>query len=161
VDVLTWEMGNARYQPLVDRYILDGAEVPPSELCRCWRENTQANLLGDTPRLVDLLKTIRDANRAAGAGRRLRVLLIDPPVDWTFIRECGCVRRSLFDRDPRCARVVEEEVYPKEKKALLFSGRARLVPPKRGPAGAKQDRADSPAGTALARIESAHPGTTA
>jgi hypothetical protein len=161
VDVLTWELGNARYQSLMDRYILDGAEIPPAELRRCWRENTQANLLGDTPRLVELLAKVRDANRTAGDGRRVRVLLVDPPVDWSEIRERGDVRRDLFDRDAHIAKVLEEEVYSRGKKALYFAGPAHLVRRKPGLAGARKDRTDSPAGTALARLESAHPGTTA
>jgi hypothetical protein len=161
VDVLTWELGNARYQSLMDAYILDGAEIPPAELRRCWRENTQANLLGDTPRLVEILAKIRDANRSAGGGRRLRVLLVDPPVDWSQIRGRGDVRRDLFDRDAHIARVLGDEVYSRGKKALLFAGPAHLVRPRSGRAGGRQARTDPRAGTALARLESAHPGTTA
>src|SRR5262249_52395486 len=116
VDVLTWELGNSRYQSLMDEYILAGAELPLAELRNCWRENTQANLLGDTPRLVEILAKIRDANRAAVDGRRLRVLLIDPPVDWSVIRERGDLRRDLFDRDAHIAKVIEDDVYSREKK---------------------------------------------
>src|SRR5262249_52766221 len=150
-----------RYQSLMDAYILDGAEIPPAELRKCWRENTQANLLGDTPRLVEILAKIRNANRSAGGGRRLRVLLVDPPVDWSQIRERGDVRRDLFDGDAHIARVMRDEVYSQGKKALLFAGPAHLVRPRSGRAGGKQARTDPPAGTALARLESAHPGTTA
>jgi hypothetical protein len=161
VEVLTWELGNSRYQSLMDEYVLDGAEVPLAELRKCWRENTQANLLGDTPRLVELLAKIRDANRAAEDDRRLRMLLIDPPVDWLEILGRGDVRRELFDRDAHIAKVIEDEVYSRGKKALFFAGPAHLVRRKPGHAGAMKDRTDSPADTALTRLESAHPGTTA
>jgi hypothetical protein len=161
VDVLTWEMGNSRYQSLMDEYILDGAAIPPEELRKCWRENTQANLLGDTPWLVELLARIRDANQAAGDGKLLRVLLIDPPVDWSEIRGRGDVRREIFDRDAHIAKVIEGEVYSKGKKALLFTGPAHLVRRKPSRAGAMKDWRGPTAGTALDRLESAHPGTTA
>jgi hypothetical protein len=161
VDVLTWELGNSRYQSLMDEYILAGAEIPLADLRHCWRENTQANLLGDTPRLVEILAKIRDANRAAGDGRRLRVLLIDPPVDWSVIRERGDVRRDLFDRDAHIAKVIEDDVYSRGKKVLFFAGPAHLVRQKPGHSGAMKDQTDSPSDTALARLESAHPGTTA
>jgi hypothetical protein len=145
----------------MDEYVLDGVEVPLADLRKCWRENTQANLLGDTPRLVEILAKIRDANRSAEGGGRLRVLLIDPPVDWSEIRERGDVRRDLFDRDAHIAKVLGDEVYARGKKALFFAGPAHLVRRKPGRAGAMKGRTDSPADTALARLESAHPGTTA
>jgi hypothetical protein len=161
VNVLTWELGNSRYQSLMDEYILDGAMLPLTDLQKCWRENTQANLLGDTPRLVELLAKIRDVNRAVEKERRLRVLLIDPPVDWSEIQRRADVRRELFDRDAHIAKVIEDEVYSKGKKALFFAGPAHLVRRKPGQAGAPKARVDSRGGTALDRLESAHPGTTA
>jgi hypothetical protein len=71
VNVLTWELGNSRFQSLMDDYVVNGAEVPISNLRKCWRENTQASLLGDTPRLVQLLPAIRDAKHALGKNKRL------------------------------------------------------------------------------------------
>jgi hypothetical protein len=167
VNVLTWEFGNSRFQPLMDDYVVNGAEVPIADLRKCWRENTQANLLGDTPRLVQLLAAIRDANRSIEEGKRLRVLLVDPPVDWAKVRDHTDVRRDLFDRDAHIAKVLEEEVYAKGLKALFFAGPAHLERRRQGAGGAATGPStakvpgDAPGVTALDRLEARHPGTVA
>jgi hypothetical protein len=168
VNVMTWELGNARYQSLMDDYVVNGVAVPISELRKCWRENTQANLLGDTPRLVQLLAAIRDANQAVEKSKRLRVILVDPPVQWANVRAREDLRRELLDRDAHIAKVLEDEVYAKGLKALFFAGPAHLERRKQGAAGAAPPgpstakvRADSPGGTALDRLDSRHPSTVA
>ena len=59
VNDFTWEPGNARFQGLMDGFILRGKEIPYKELALCWRNNTQSHTYSDTPALFGLLKTIR------------------------------------------------------------------------------------------------------
>jgi hypothetical protein len=75
---------------------------------------------------------------------RIRVLLIDPPVDWSTIRSNDDIDWEEFDRETHMARVLEREVYGKGRKALFFAGGAHLA------------RTGSP----LQTLELSHPGTT-
>jgi hypothetical protein len=141
---ITWEPGNARFQSLMDAFILGGNEIPYQELAQCWRNNTQIHTYSDTPALYNLLRTIRAVNLLRPQSRRLRVLLIDPPVDWSAIRSKTDFRPKDFDRESHMAEVLEREVYANGRKALFFAGGAHL------------GRGLSP----LHTLEQNHPGTT-
>ena len=126
VNDITWEPGNVRFQSLMDGFILQGNEVPLKELSQCWRNNTQAHTYSDTPALFRLLNTIRKVNLKQPESRRVRVLLIDPPVDWSRIQSRADIRAKDFDRETHMAAVLEREVYAKGRKALFFAGGAHL-----------------------------------
>ena len=144
VNDLTWEPGNVRFQSLMDDFILRGKDVPLSELRRCWRENTQSHTYSDTPALFHLLQTLRGVNLKLPEPRRVRVLLIDPPIDWSQIRTPQDIRPKGFDRENHMAEVLEREVYAKGRKALFFAGGAHL----------------SRGGSPLQTLERRHPRTT-
>lgn len=122
---------------LFDEYQVVGL----SDLHGC---DTQAHTYSDTPALFHLLQTIRKANLKLSEARRVRVLLIDPPVDWTEIQSKADMNRADFDRESHMAELLEREVYAKEGKALFFAGGAHL------------GRGRSP----LQALERSHPGTT-
>lgn len=126
VNDVTWEPGNARFQGLMDDFILHGKQVPFKELSQCWRNNTQVHTYSDTPALFHLLRTIRSVNLTLPEARRVRVLLIDPPVDWSRIQSKADIREEDFDRETHMAEVVDREVYAKNRKALFFAGGAHL-----------------------------------
>jgi len=110
----------------MDDYVVEGKEVPYSELCRCWRENTQAHTYGDTPALYRLLQTIRITNQKQPPQHRLRVLLIDPPIDWSKISTRQDLQPQDLNRESHMAAILEREVYAKGRKALFFAGGAHL-----------------------------------
>lgn len=119
------EFGNALYQDVCDRYIA-GQDVPSSEVQQIWRNTTQFIAL-DSPVYEQFFATVRDINKKLAAEKRLRVLLGDPPLDWSSPdakREWG---RAMFRRDSHFAGVVEKEVLSKGRKALLLTGGAHLV----------------------------------
>jgi hypothetical protein len=126
VDDITWEPGNVRYQNLMDDYILRGKDVPYASLAKCWRENTQVHTYSDTPALYHLLQTIRATNLNQPDEHKVRVLLIDPPVDWSKIKTKQDLASQDFDRESHMAKVLEREVYAKRRKALFFAGGAHL-----------------------------------
>jgi hypothetical protein len=141
---LTWEPGNVRFQNVMDDFILRGKEVSFKALSQCWRNNTQVHTYSDTPALFHLLQTIRNTNLKLPEPRRLRVLLVDPPVDWSRIQSKGDFHEKDFDRETHMAEVLEREVYAKGRKALFFAGGAHL------------GRGGSP----LQMLERGHPGST-
>jgi hypothetical protein len=122
------EFGNALYQDVCDRYIA-GQDVPPSEVQKIWRNTTQLIAL-DSPVYEQFFVTVRGVNQKLPTEKRLRVLLGDPPLDWSITPDSKLKLewgRAMFRRDSHCAEVVEKEVLAKGRKALLISGGAHLV----------------------------------
>ena len=119
------EFGNALYQDIADRYV-SGKEVSPPELSQIWRNHTNP-IVFDSPVYAQFFKTIRVVNQALPEGKRLRVLLGDPPIDWSKTQTNKEWGRMLFRRDSHFAEVVEKEVLAKGRKALLIIGGAHLV----------------------------------
>lgn len=113
------ECGNARYQPLLDRYMA-GAAVPDSAVRTVWRNTTQPNCSFSSfyDRFFPL---VRRLNQHLPPARRFRVLAGDPPVDWSRVRRPED-RRPMGDRDGSIAGVMEREVLAKHHRALMLFG---------------------------------------
>jgi len=118
VDDVVVEFGNARYQDLVDRWIAGGAG--DADISSAWRETTQI-LVWDSPLYEDFYRSIRDLNRGLPAQRRKRVLLGDPPIDWSKVADATDYGR-FAERDETFAGVVEREVLARGRTALLVVG---------------------------------------
>jgi hypothetical protein len=71
--------------------------------------------------------------------RRVHVLLIDPPVDWSKINSKEDLLGKDFGRESHMAEVLEREVYAKGRKALFFAGGTHL-----GRGGAPEPNQNSP-----------------
>jgi len=122
VNDIVVECGNARYQDVMDRYVA-GGDVPPSEFQKIWRTSTQMpEITFDSPIYEHLFVTIREVNRGLSGNKQLRVLLGDPPIDWSQVSVVEQALPFLKDRDPHYARVVENEVLIKNRKALMIAG---------------------------------------
>ncbi len=122
------EFGNALYQDVCDHYIA-GQDVPLSEVRQIWRNTTQFTAL-DSPVYEQFFVTVRDINKKLPAEKRLRVLLGDPPLDWSTTPDSKLKLewgRAMFRRDSHFAGVMEKEVLAKGRKALLITGGAHLV----------------------------------
>ena len=68
-------------QELVDRYVI-GEHILAESLRRVWRDTTQW-LVWDSPVYAQLLSTVRDMNAMGHCDHTVRVLLGDPPIDWS------------------------------------------------------------------------------
>lgn len=121
VDDVTFECGNSRYQALMDRYIA-GEKIPFEILQPIWRDNTFGGAMCESPVIRRFLEGIRNANLSSKTGRKLRVLLIDPPVDWATVKS----RQDLGDRRDSMTSVLEREVYAKRRKALFLVGSTHI-----------------------------------
>ena len=118
------EFGNARYQPVMDRYTA-GATVPDRELRQVWENTTIPGPIWDVPIYREFFTAIRDANRANGS--RIRVLLGDPPVDWTSIRNADQINANYNERNRHPATVVLREVVKNNRRALIVYGEGHLL----------------------------------
>jgi len=120
VNDIVVEFGNASYQDLVDRYIA-GENVPFDQVQHAWRDTVGA--LGPvSPVYGEFYRAVRAANLKLPKQRRLRVLLGDPPIDWTRVRTREDIALYLPFRDEFYAGVVRYQVLAKSHKALLIMG---------------------------------------
>jgi outer membrane protein OmpA-like peptidoglycan-associated protein len=116
------ECGNARYQAIADRYFA-GEPVPHEELRQIWENTTIVSGVWQLPMYEGILADIRAFNMTLPQQQRIRVVLGDPPIDWTVVR--GPADEDMNDwRDAHFAWVVQEQVMNKGRKALLWIGGA-------------------------------------
>ena len=118
------ECGNARYQDVVDRYMA-GEPVARDQLKRAWEETTIASGMWLAPMYEAVLADVRAVNLTRPPSQRVRVLLGDPPIDWSVVR--GPADEDMNDwRDAHFAWVVEQQVLKKKHKALIWIGGAHI-----------------------------------
>ncbi|MBB5778972.1 hypothetical protein [Nonomuraea jabiensis] len=127
VDDIVVEFGNALYQPIVDRFVAGGA-VDDHALRQVWRNTTQSpGATGDHPIREQFFRTVRAVNWTLPARRRIRVLLGDPPIDWSRITTQDQVDAFLAQRDAHMASVVKREVLAKKRRALICYGSGHVM----------------------------------
>jgi hypothetical protein len=125
-DDIVVEFGNALYQATMNRFI-GGQPVSDADLRPAWRNTTQSPYgTWDQPVYEQFYRTVRAVNWTRPAGRRMRVLLGDPPIDWTKITNASEFFVFLHQRDAHAASVVEKEVLGKGHRALLCYGGQHL-----------------------------------
>lgn len=118
------EFGNARYQGVMDRYIA-GDDVGEDDLRPVWENTTQVSGVWSSPIYRQFFAHVRAFNRDLPAAQRIRVLLGDPPINWTTVTSPADEDMNDW-RDAHFAWVVEQEVLRKGRKALLFIGGAHI-----------------------------------
>lgn len=128
VNDIVIEMGNSRYQDVVDRYVR-GDDVPPDAVRRAWRDTLQQHIaLLDIPEFVT---AVRDVNRTLAPERRLRVWLGEPPLDWTEMRTAeqftAWEAEAKNDRDRFAADLIQREVLARKRSALLLYGAGHFL----------------------------------
>jgi hypothetical protein len=95
VNDIVVEIGNAQYQALVDHYV-QGGRVTLDDLRPVWQDTTVPNQVWADE---DLFAIVRTINASRAKDRRLRILLGDPPIDWSTVRR----RDALRELDPAVA----------------------------------------------------------
>lgn len=123
-DILV-EFGNSRYQDIVDRFI-GGGQVADEDLKKVWQNTTQAHTIWDRPIYEEFYRAVRAINATLPQGRRLRVLLGDPPFDWDAVRTADDLRGRSFARSKHPADILVREVLPKGRRALVIYGALHL-----------------------------------
>src|SRR5262249_49366763 len=114
---------NSRGQAIVDRYVR-GEDVPRDELRQVWHDTTQPHAAWlDPPAIVEAVRTI---NAKLPPDRRLRVLLGEPPIDWSRLQTPADLRAweesPAGDRDAFGVDLIRREVLAKKRRALLLYG---------------------------------------
>ena len=115
------EMGTARYQAVMDRYIR-GEGVAYQELRRAWEDTTNPGTNADKLIYQEFFATVRDVNSKLPAEKKIRVLLGDPPIAWEFVRNRADLRRWNMQRDAHAFAVLQRESLSKDRRALIVYG---------------------------------------
>lgn len=124
------EFGGAVAQGIIDRYVA-GENVPFSALRRVWTDTAGAFSPGEPAPLglVDFFASVRAANMKLPPGRRIKVWLGDPKVDWSKIHSFQDLVPILRQRDAHLFQVLDRNILKEHKKALLIVGLAHLFSP--------------------------------
>lgn len=118
------EFGNARYQPVMDRY-LSGGVVARDELRQIWEQTTQISGVWSLPMYEEMLAETRTVNAGLPPELRMRVLLGDPPIDWSTVTSPADEDMNDW-RDAHFAHVIGREVMGRRQKALILIGGAHV-----------------------------------
>jgi len=126
VQVIVVEFGTARHQAVVDRFVA-GEPVAARDLRRVWREFIGWGF--DNPMYEQFFRTVRAVNRTRPPGQQLRVLLADPPLDWTETRlsEQAEITTVMQQRDEHFAALVESQVLAAGLNGLLIAGQGHFI----------------------------------
>jgi hypothetical protein len=120
VNDIVLEFGNAKYQDVVDRYI-SGENVTIDQVRGAWQDTVGA--LGPvSPVYGEFYKTVRSVNLKLPRQRRVRLVLGDPPIDWSRVQSREDIAFYLPFRDQFYASMVRYQVLSKGRRALLIMG---------------------------------------
>lgn len=148
VDAVVVEFGNSRHQNVADAYV-SGEIVPRSDLRRIWRDTTQSpNANGDWPALERVFSLARAINLYGSRPRPLRVLLPDPPIDWSSVTGRDDLFALLMRRNHSWAGVITSEVLDAGQRCITVGGATHFY---RG----TSDKSD----TVTELLEQHHPGS--
>ena len=125
VNDIVVEAGNALYQDVIDRF-MRGETVPDAVLRQVWLNTTQPNTVWDKAIYEDLFRSVRTLNQTLPRERQVRVLLGDPPIDWTMIRTREDIGRWISERERFPAALIRREVLSRQRRALLIYGDGHL-----------------------------------
>jgi hypothetical protein len=162
------EFGTSRYQDVMDRYIA-GHLIPFDSVRMCWQETTQP-VIWDAPIYEEFFRAVRNLNQSLPKENQLRVLLGDPPIDWSNINTREELEKWYNDRmitrpwgksnirDGNAFDVLVQEVITKDEKALAIFGDQHFAKPdiKMGVGFF----ADYMKGNLFVQLENSYPGST-
>lgn len=123
VDEIAFESGNSLYQEVLDRYI-SGEEVPHEEIAAVWRNTTQVGCC-DSGLIEQFFSEVRKVNQTLPRAKRIRVLALDPPIDWNKVHSAADWA-AFMDRDSFAASLIEREVFQRKRKVLIIMGGMHL-----------------------------------
>jgi hypothetical protein len=121
-DILV-ESGNSRHQDVLDRYVR-GEEVSREALQRIGLDTTQQHVASlDVP---ELFTVVRGMNASLPQGRRIRVLLGEPPIDWERMRTPDDMKAwdasPAANRDAFAVDLIRREVLARNRRVLALYG---------------------------------------
>jgi hypothetical protein len=123
VNDIVVECGNALYQDVMDRFVR-GAEIPNDVLRDVWQNTTATSEACEVPIYEDFYRAVRNVNASLPRERQLRILLGDPPVEWSKVQTWDDLRNWTRNnnRNAHAADLIRREVLAKHRRALVVYG---------------------------------------
>ena len=125
VRTIVVEFGNSLYQPILDRYI-QGDDIPRTDVAQVWRNIIQPRG-ADSEVYERFFAAVRTVNSSLPAGRRLRVIAGDPPIDWKQVHARTDIEPFLLRRQFPVS--LGATAVRKGEKALVIYGSAHVARP--------------------------------
>lgn len=127
VDDIVVEFGNSLYQQTIDRF-MTGTAVDDPPLREVWRNGVASPVeTNDEPIREQFYRMARAVNWTLPPGKRIRVLLGEPPIDWSTITTNEQVQAFASRRDTFLATLVEREVLDRGRRALILYGSEHVM----------------------------------
>jgi hypothetical protein len=113
IDDIVVEFGNTLYQDTIDRFVLDGQPVADADLRLVWRNTLSPLETWDELVYEQFFRRVRAGNWTLPPGQRIRVLLGDPPIDWSTITSRQQIVSFLMQRDTHPLRWRNSGCWPR------------------------------------------------
>lgn len=120
VRVIVVEMANPIHQDLLDRFVIDGADLAREELAPIWRDASGAEVW-ESPIYERFLRAVREVNLRLAREQRIRILGGDSPVDWRRITRAEDLV-PLVNRGGNIRKIISEQVLDAHVKGLAVYG---------------------------------------
>lgn len=122
------EFGNALYQDIADSFVA-GHAVANKDLQQIWRNTvvTGGNPVWDAPVYEQFFRIVREINRPLPPEKQIRVLLGDPPIDWSTVKTIDDYAQFALQRDAHYVSIVEQQILQKGHHALLIAGNGHFL----------------------------------
>ncbi len=120
VNDIVVEFGNSRYQNVMDRFVR-GERVAERDFQQVWQNTTVSSAIWDVPIYREFFVAVREVNAKLPKQHQLRVLLGDPPIDWSRVKRFKDVE-PFTDRDESAVEIIRREVLSKGRRALVIYG---------------------------------------
>lgn len=120
VRVIVVESANPVHQDLLDRLILEGADLSRGELAPVWRDASGADVW-ESPLYEAFLRAVREVNLGLPPDQRVRVLGGDSPIDWAAITRPEQLV-PLLNRGGNIRNIIARELLDKQVKGLAIYG---------------------------------------
>jgi len=121
VNDIVVEGASASYQEVADKFV-SGGDVSEAAVRAAWENSTQTQLTLTGPGTTAFVRAVRTMNARLPRQRQLRVLLGDPPIDWSLIHSYDDYVKVLALRDSFPADLIRREVLAKHRRALVMFG---------------------------------------
>jgi hypothetical protein len=115
------EFGGAAHQDVIDRYV-NGDLVPYQELRGVWTDTVGWSPAVEHLGYAHFFAQVRETNHALPPEQRIRVLLGEPPIDWSAIHTRERWMKIVETRDNHAASVVKDVLVRREKALVIYGG---------------------------------------
>jgi hypothetical protein len=115
------EFGGSQHQGILNRY-LNGNDVSYAELSRVWHNTVGWDPTVEGVGYQTFFAVVRAINASLAPDKRIRVLLGEPPIDWSRIQTHEAWQKIYDQRAAHAAELISREILGRNKKALVIYG---------------------------------------